>query len=204
MEASCALMAARLKQIGRDQKRVTRAAVISTLREAVAMATQRYSMAGALARSLWGVTSKRGTWRKAYWTGRRATMKSLGLSRYAKGAARVGARWDRWRRDYKRGANAAAKVRGRGGSGIPLIVRIARTRWTADTLQSGLVVRGAAAHIEEGRRFRSHRMPNGATHPGSVVHRHPVIERVAAAYSARLSGNVKAAVDGFLAGALNG
>ena len=175
------LMAARLKQIARDQKRVTRRAAMSVLRDAVG-------------RRLFGTVTARGTWRAAYWTGRKATMRSLGLNRRTMGRDRTGAKWTRWRRDYKRGRDAAARARARGGSGIPLIVRITRTRWNGEVLQTGVATRGAAAFIEQGQPF---------SHGGKVQAR-PALQKAVAGQQARLGSTVKAAVDGFLAGALGG
>ena len=194
-------MAARLKQVAREQKRVIRGATMGVLRDVVGMAEQRFSMAGELARNVWGVTSKRGVWRKNYWRGRKVTQASLGLSRRTKARDRTGAKWDRWRRDYKASRNAAARVSRRAGGGraYPLTVRITKTRWNGDRLETGLAARGIAGNIEQGTPFKPH-----GKHPGGPVHQHPILTRALEAHRSALSSNVKAAVDGFLSGVLGG
>lgn len=197
---SCAFMAARLKQIARDQKRIVRGATITVLRDVVGMAEQRFPMAGSMTRNVWGTTSSRGTFRSAYWRGRRYTQKSLGLSSKTKAINRTGATWDKWRKDLKRGSVAAARVSARTGhKAYPLIVRILKTRWVGEVLQTGVRLSGIAANVEQGLPFKPH-----GKHPGGPVHQHPILARAFTAQQSRLSSNVKAAVDGFLQGAIGG
>jgi hypothetical protein len=190
VDTTCALMAARLRAVATGQKRVVRGLAVGIMRDVVSQAEQRYSTVGTLARKLWGT---------AYWTGRKATMRSLGLSRRTAAAARVGTKWSRWRKDLKRGANAMARAQRRGGSGVPLIVRIQRTRWQSDTLRTGVAVRGAASNVETGTPFKAH-----GRHPGGAVSRHPVVERVMGQHSPRIGPAIRAGVEGYMAGVLGG
>jgi hypothetical protein len=238
------LMAARLRAVARDQKRVIRSAAVSTLRDLTKMAEQRYSMCGSLARAVWGVTSKRGVWRKNYWRGRKVTQKSLGLRRrmqdgksvlvkefYTRTGRETGEYFQRkssrainaWVKDYDRSRKAAARVRARSGKNkaYPLIVRLVKTRWNGDTLRTGLFAAGIAGNIEGGTPFKPHMRGgvmerNAATgrytqsvgasqmHPGGPVKRHQVLGRAISANHGRLSGNVRAALDGFMRGAFGG
>ena len=108
-------MAARLKQVAREQKAAIRGATMEVLRVVVKEAEFGFARSGALARNVWGVTSKRGVWRSNFWRGRKVTQSSLGLSRRTKARDRTGAKWERWRRDYKASRNAAARVSRRAG-----------------------------------------------------------------------------------------
>lgn len=192
MPETCALMAARLKQIARDEKRITANAARRSLRQVVTQATKDYAKGGTLGRKLWG---------GAFWTGRKHTQSSLGLSSKTKWYARTGKRWDAYHKDWQRGRTAAARVRSKGGSGIPLIVSMTKSRWVGDVWRGGVQSRGVAAYIEEGRPFKAHRQGRGR-HPGGAVHQHRSLEPALQRRQGDMSREVQRDVQQFLAEAL--
>lgn len=167
MAETCALMAARLRQIGRDQRKVTANAARRGLRQAVKVAESDFAKLSTLGRKLWGA---------AFWRGQRHTQKSLGLRRNSRGTLTGDARKlklysatrDSARKQYQRAT-------GNGGSSVPLIVGLGKSRWAGDTWRGGVQARGVAGNLERGEPFRPHRQGKGR-HPGGRVPRRPALE----------------------------
>jgi hypothetical protein len=164
---SCAFMAARLKQVGRDLKRVRRAAAMAVLRDKVIPAAEAgFARGSTLGRKIWGYTNKRGTWRSAFTRGRKHTQKSLGLiTSHAGGFHHVTESYhskagalEKYTRDLMRDTTASRRVQKKLGASnnYPLIVRTGKTRWMGDNLHVTLHARGIAAHLEEGIPFKAH------------------------------------------------
>lgn len=186
MEGSCAFMAARLKQAAREQRQIVRAAVHAALREVNDTAERAMLDSGSLARRVWG---------KGFWRGRRVTQKSLGLSSRTKARDRTGKKWARWLKDYDHGRAAASALRSiTGQKAYPLIVRIGKMRWSGETLRTSVYSAGIAGNIEAGKPFKH----------GGAVHAHPVQRKAMESNRSQLGANVRAAVEGYLAGVVNG
>lgn len=180
------MMAARLRQVARDQRKVTRAATHATLREVTRIAEQGVRDSGALARNVWG---------QGFWRGRRVTQRSLGLSRATKARDRTGKKWARWARDYQRSARQVRALQAKTGrKAYPLIVRIGKMRWAGDTLRTGIYEAGIAAHIETARPFAT----------GRPVHGHPVMTQAMSRKRGELGTNVREAVAAFMASVIDG
>jgi hypothetical protein len=183
-------MAARLKQVGRDQKRVAANAARRVLRRVVKAAQGEYTSGSTIGRKLWG---------GAFWTGRKHTLASLGLSSRTKWYNRTGGKWSTYHRDWRRGSDKAARVRSKGGSGIPLIVHLGKSRWTGNTWRSAVQARGVAGNLEAGQPFKPHKR-----HPGGRVPRRPALEPALRHHEGQIGGEVKRDMNDFMAGAIGG
>lgn len=189
MPETCALMAARLKQLGRDQKKVTANAARRGLRQAIKVAESDFAKLSTIGRKLWG---------GAFWRGQKYTQKSLGISRNSRGALTgdaaklklYSATRDRARKAYQRAV-------GKGGSGIPLIVNLSKSRWQGDTWRGGVYARGVAGNLERGEPFRPHRQGRGR-HPGGQVPRRPSLEPAVQRHAGAIGTAVKQDVQRFM------
>lgn len=224
---TCALMAARLRQVARDQRKVVNAVVRGALSEAVARAEQRFAIGSTLGRNVWGSTNKRGTFRVRFWRGQRKTARQLGLveshvggkhhlvSSYHSPKNALGT-YSRIRDRARVQSRSVSAVTGK--KAYPLIVGFAKTRWVGDVLKTGVTARGIAAHIEDGIPFKSHTHPmttapdrvrDQATgryqaavgrkqHPGGKVHKRPTLDPALRASTARLGQQISSAVAAFM------
>lgn len=187
---TCALMAARVRQIGRDQRKVTANAARRGLRQAVKVAESDFSKLSTLGRKLWG---------GAFWRGQRHTQKSLGIRRNYQGVLTGDAKKLRL---YSASRDSARKqyqrTVGKGGSGVPLIVSLTKSRWQGDTWRGGAYARGVAGNLEQGEPFRPHRQGKGQ-HPGGRVPRRPALEPAVRQQAGAIGTAVRQDVERFMA-----
>lgn len=188
MAETCALMAARLRQVARDQRKIAASAARRGLRQAVKVAESDFAKLSTIGRKLWG---------GAFWRGQKHTQKSLGLRRTrgvltgdAKKLKVYSAARDTARRQYQRAV-------GKGGSGVPLIVRLGKSRWAGDTWRGGVVARGVAGNLERGEPFMPHRQGKGQ-HPGGRVPRRPALEPAVSQQAGAIGTAVRQDVAQFL------
>jgi len=181
---TCPVMAARLRAIARDERKVTANAARRGLRQAVKVAESRFAKESTLGRKLWG---------SAFWRGQKHTQRSLGIRRVRgvlQGSARTlklySATRDRARRDFER-----------SGRGIPLIVGLMKSRWAGETWRGGAQARGVAGNIEKGEPFKAHRQ-GGGMHPGGRVARRPALEPAVEAQQSGIGAAIRRDLEAFM------
>lgn len=184
------LMAARLKQIARDEKRVTANAARRGLRATIREAEKGFASGSSIGKKLWG---------DGFWRGQAHSQKSLGIRRNSRGMLVGSAKSLRL---YSRARDAARKAFQAAGGGIPLIVRNARSGWSGDVWRGGVISYGVAGNLERGVPFKAHRQGKGR-HPGGPVPHRPALEPALQHNQAAMSRAIQEDVGAFIAQGLD-